>query len=75
MKFIITVYKENHEVAPCGFGVLENSGNDLEESAKGDLTIGGYTVNASLALSMPAPDTNEADAADLAILMDLYKED
>lgn len=49
MKFVIAVYNDQKAVTtPCGFGVLENSGNDLEEAAKGEVTINGYTVQASL---------------------------
>lgn len=55
MKFVISVYGEKkNETFPCGFGVLENSGNDLEEAAKGEVTIKGYTVQASLEM-IPAP--------------------
>lgn len=56
MKFIISVYNDNKAVTtPCGFGVLENSGNDLEEKAQGEVTINGHTVQASLEMR-PAPE-------------------
>lgn len=52
MKFVISVYADKkNETFPCGFGVLENSGNDLEEAAKGEVTIKGYTVQASLEMT------------------------
>lgn len=57
MKFIISVYGDNNAVTtPKGFGVLENSGNDLEEAAQGEITISGITVQASLTMT-PPPET------------------
>lgn len=53
MKFVVSVYEEK-KTFPCGFGVLENSGHDLEEKALGEITIKGYTVQAQLEM-IPAP--------------------
>lgn len=54
MKFVVAVYpNDNRVTTPCGFGVLENSGVDLEEKAQGEITISGVTVQASLELSNP----------------------
>lgn len=59
MKFVISVYDSSPKVTtPCGFGVLENSGNDLEEKAQGEITISGYTVQASLEMT-PPPEVKE----------------
>lgn len=54
MKFVVAVYDDNKAVtAPCGFGVLENTGRDLEEKAQGEITIEGVTMQASLELKPP----------------------
>lgn len=69
MKFVICVYpSDNRITAPVGFGVVENSGEDLEEAAKGEVTISGVTVQASLSLT-PAPAPVDSDQ------LELYKED
>lgn len=58
MKFIISVYDDDKAVTtPKGFGVLENSGNDLKEKAQGEITISGVTVQASLELTPPPEPT------------------
>lgn len=54
MKFVVAVYDSNPAVTtPVGFGVLENSGKDLEEAAQGEITISGVTVQASLEMTPP----------------------
>lgn len=54
MKFVISVFSDNNQVsAPVGYGVLTNDSNDLEEKAQGEITIADYTLQASLALTLP----------------------
>ena len=70
MKFVISVFSgDNKESAPIGFGLLENSGDDFEEAAKGDVTIKGFTHNASLTLNQQPLNSGNNDQHEL------YKED